>query len=557
MTSLNLQGIPFERYDILSELGRGGMGVVYLARQTELDRVVALKVLPPELTHDEKYVRRFRQEARSAARLEHPHIVPIYEVGELRVRANTSEAPPPNSLPPLHYIAMKYVEGQTLKEQMQHEGIFSPARAADLLAQVGEALDYAHQQGVIHRDIKPSNIMLTKNGWVYLTDFGLARGLETRDLTVSGTVLGTPEYMSPEQAEGASTIGPSTDIYALGIVLYEMLSGDLPFQADTPMALLAARLSQPPRPLREVRQDLPPPVDAVVMRALARGPEYRFWSAAEMVGALRQAAEVMSREDEKDTPATVRLSETPASTGPTIALPPTPESPPASAYHASWEKPPGQAKPEDSRKQERRTLLSWGVGGVLFILLITGVWVAGGMQTPPFPPDRTPVPTAVPTRSPVPGEVSLTEQGWDAFARGDYDEAEQRFLDALRLNPRSTGALNGLGLTLDYQSRHDEAVARFEESLRIREDQDVANNGLGWSLYNLEEHGKAEPHFRRAIALQPNYANAFYGLGLTLEELGRPGEAEEAYRRALALTNNDEERGEVRRALDRLSVKNQ
>ncbi|GAB4423302.1 MAG: serine/threonine-protein kinase [Chloroflexi bacterium OHK40] len=322
MSELHLIGTTLGRFEILSELGRGGMAVVYKARQTDLDRIVALKILPPSLTHDAGYVARFRQEARSAARLEHPHIMPIYEVGE----ANG-----------LHYIAMKYIQGRTLKDLVHEEGALSVQRAATILAQVGDALDYAHRQGVIHRDIKPSNMMITDEGWVYLTDFGLARGTSgsTAGLTMAGTVMGTPEYMSPEQAQGLPNVGPPTDIYALGVVLYELLTGTFPFQADTPMGMLAARLLQAPTPPRDVRGDLPPAVEDVVMRALARKPEARFASAAQMMAALR-AATGIAGQPEPQRPATPvggtpaigdTIRATPPPFAPTLAAPASPTPP--------------------------------------------------------------------------------------------------------------------------------------------------------------------------------------------------------------------------------------
>ncbi|NJM08568.1 serine/threonine protein kinase, partial [Candidatus Gracilibacteria bacterium] len=252
------------RFTIIEELGRGGMAVVYKAVQSDLDRVVALKVLPLELSRDSSYIARFRHEARSAARLEHPHIVPIYEIGE----ADGA-----------HFIAMKFIPGQTLKEVIQQEHAMGLARAVELLTPIAAALDYAHRHGVVHRDIKPSNMMLTGEGWMYLTDFGLAKGATAGDgLTRTGTVMGTPEYMSPEQAQGLLEVGPASDIYALGVVLYEMLTGDYPFQAETPLGMLAARLVHAPRPPRQLRPDLPLDVEAVVMRALARDPQHRYAS---------------------------------------------------------------------------------------------------------------------------------------------------------------------------------------------------------------------------------------------------------------------------------------
>lgn len=341
MSDVSLVGQTIGRFEILSELGRGGMAVVYKARQTDLDRIVALKILPPSLTSDQSYIARFRQEARSAARLEHPHIMPIYEVGEVAG---------------YHYIAMKFIKGRTLKQLLEQEGALPVKRAAQILAQVGEALDYAHRQGIIHRDIKPSNVMITDEGWIYLTDFGLARsvGSGAGGLTMAGTVMGTPEYMSPEQAQGLPNVGPPTDIYALGVMLYELLTGAFPFKAETPMAMLAARLVHAPIPPRDVRGDLPPAVEDVIMRALARKPEARFASAAEMVAALRQA--VGMSESELSRPLTPQrgmpaaASNAPSRPGPErLATPPpaygAPPATPPPAYGAPATPPPAYGTP--------------------------------------------------------------------------------------------------------------------------------------------------------------------------------------------------------------------
>jgi serine/threonine protein kinase/tetratricopeptide (TPR) repeat protein len=280
MTDINLLDRTLGPFKIIAELGRGGMAVVYKAFQEDLHRTVALKILPPELGLDRGYLQRFLQEARSAAALEHPHIVPIYAVG-------AAEG--------FNYIAMKYIAGKTLKDIVYERDKLDVPDAVTMLEQVADALDYAHSQGVIHRDIKPSNMMAERNGWVYLTDFGLARGGTTGGLTMAGTVMGTPEYMSPEQAQGLATIGPPTDIYALGVVLYELLTGQMPFQADTPMGMLVARLQHAPRPPRDYRGDLPMPVEDVIMRALARRPEARYASAKELIAALKLAAGLGTR----------------------------------------------------------------------------------------------------------------------------------------------------------------------------------------------------------------------------------------------------------------------
>lgn len=274
MAEINMQGKTIGSFEIVSPIGRGGMSVVYKARQKSPQRLVALKVLQLGLSHDERAVARFRQEAESAAALGHPHIVPIFAVGEDQG---------------FHYIAMQYIVGETLRDIIQTRGVFDLSHAALTLAQVAEALDFAHWHGIIHRDIKPSNILVNDQNRAYLTDFGIARGTNASDLTLAGTVLGTPEYMSPEQAQGLKTLGPSTDVYALGVVLYELLTGQMPFQADTPMGTLVARLQRPPNSPREYRSDLPSVVEEVVLRALNPDPTLRYRTAGGLSFALKRA----------------------------------------------------------------------------------------------------------------------------------------------------------------------------------------------------------------------------------------------------------------------------
>ncbi len=272
MSQMNLIGRTLGDFEILAELGRGAMGVVYKARQVSLNRIVAMKVLPPQFTYDESYVARFKREARSAAQLEHPAIISIYEVGERDS---------------FHYIIMRYIEGETLRDIIQREGPMPLQRVINLIAPVVAALDYAHSQGVIHRDIKPSNIMVSRTGSIFLTDFGLARTVGgDGGLTATGMIMGTPDYMSPEQARGVGNIGAPTDIYALGIVIYQMLTNVLPFEAESTLSMLHARLIEPPKPPRTFRPDLSTAVEAVLLKALAREPEQRYQRAGEMLDAL-------------------------------------------------------------------------------------------------------------------------------------------------------------------------------------------------------------------------------------------------------------------------------
>lgn len=266
-----LIGKTIGQYHILSEIGRGGMAVVYKAEQTSLDRFVALKVLFPNFTGDSTSVERLYREAQAAARLDHPNIVEIYEVGEHEG---------------LHFIAMKYVDGEPLDAILQ-QGPMPPARALKILAQVASALDYAHRHNVVHRDIKPSNIIVSAGDRIILTDFGLAKGTGSATLTSSGALVGTPAYMSPEQARG-DEIDYRADIYSLGVVAYEMFAGRPPFTGN-PLSIIMAHASQTPPPLRQFRPDLSAGVEAAVMKALAKEPAERYATAGEFAAALRQA----------------------------------------------------------------------------------------------------------------------------------------------------------------------------------------------------------------------------------------------------------------------------
>jgi formylglycine-generating enzyme required for sulfatase activity/predicted Ser/Thr protein kinase len=267
------------KYEILEEIGRGGFAVVYKARDTELDRIVALKILHPYWTADPSFVTRFHREAHVAAQLQHPHIVTVYEAGEIEGQL---------------YIAMEYLPGRTLQALLEAESVLSLERALPVLEQVAGALDYAHGQGVIHRDVKPGNIVVeeTKQGiQATLMDFGLVRAMEgSRVLTSQGTLLGSPEYMAPEQAdpERAAEIGPATDRYALGIVAYQMLTGRVPFPGNTPATLNAHEHKPVPRP-RSLRPELPRAVEAALLKMLAKAPANRFPSASTFVVWLQEA----------------------------------------------------------------------------------------------------------------------------------------------------------------------------------------------------------------------------------------------------------------------------
>jgi len=277
-------GTEIAGYRVESVIGRGGMAVVYRAEDTRLGRKVALKLLSPSLAQNEQFQQRFIRESRLAASLDHPNIVPIYEAGESGGHL---------------FIAMRYVPGTDLKGLISHEAPLPPARVMRLFVQIGDALDAAHVLGLVHRDVKPGNILITSvtehsghahPDHVYLTDFGLTKRTSSLSgsLTGTGHFLGTVDYVSPEQIQGAP-VGPATDIYALGCVLYECLTGRLPFSRDDDAAVLWAHLVEHPPPVSAIRSELSPAVDAVVARAMAKAPEDRYDSCRDLVRDLEDA----------------------------------------------------------------------------------------------------------------------------------------------------------------------------------------------------------------------------------------------------------------------------
>ncbi|HEU4879022.1 MAG TPA: protein kinase, partial [Gemmatimonadaceae bacterium] len=262
-------------YEIDSEIGRGGMGIVYCAKDKRLKRNVAIKLLPPELAFRTDIRSRFLREAETAAQLSHPHIVPIYNVEE---RDN------------LVYFIMAFIAGDNLATRLQKVGALDPGEVRRILREVADALAYAHKRNVVHRDIKPDNILLdAENGRAMVTDFGIARALtDTGDsrLTATGMAIGTPAYMSPEQSAGESNIDGRSDLYSLGVVGYQMASGDLPFVAPNTPSMLVKHLSEIPQPVDERRPDLPMDLSRVIMMLLEKDPANRFPDAQSVVVAL-------------------------------------------------------------------------------------------------------------------------------------------------------------------------------------------------------------------------------------------------------------------------------
>jgi serine/threonine-protein kinase len=314
MSSETLIGKQFGSFELREILGRGGMAVVFRGYQAAIDRSVAVKVLPAELLHDPNFGTRFFNEARTLAKLTHPSILPLYDFGEA------------NGMP---YIVMPLMTNGTLADRLKNGPLTLPETVRVITA-VAQALDYANRQGVLHRDVKPNNILFDQHDNPYLADFGIAKVLESNTNLTGTGIIGTPDYMSPEQARG-ETLDHRSDLYALGVVAYQCLTGQSLFRATTPMGVIFKHVSEAPQPLRALRPEIPAEVEKVVLKALAKDPNARYATTAEFARALAAAAGEGGAQPEigtvinvaaPTTGASVPTTQTPAPASMPFSLPP-------------------------------------------------------------------------------------------------------------------------------------------------------------------------------------------------------------------------------------------
>jgi beta-lactam-binding protein with PASTA domain/predicted Ser/Thr protein kinase len=352
------------RYRVISRLGSGGMADVYLAEDQLLGRLLAVKLLHRHFAEDDEFVERFKREASSAAALSHPNIVGIFDRGEWQGT---------------YYIAMEYVAGRSLKMLLREQGALDAASAIDIVIQILRAARFAHGRGVVHRDLKPHNVILDEEGRARVTDFGIARA-GASDVTLTGSIMGTAQYLSPEQAQG-HPVSASADLYSIGVILYELLTGTVPFEGETAIAIAYKHLAAAPRPPSEAAPSIPPALDRIVLKALAKDPAERFADAEEFIS-------VLTRER-----ATLGVSSTPALVGEAVgagsprgpiasaALPDS--SPPgAPAQHGALLMAPAEARRSQAeragRRERARTILLWTApaiaiaAAVALALLLTG-----------------------------------------------------------------------------------------------------------------------------------------------------------------------------------------
>ncbi len=372
------------RYELDGVVGRGGMAEVYRARDIRLDRIVAIKTLRADLARDQIFQARFRREAQSAASLNHPSVVAVYDTGEDMATGV-----------PVPYIVMEYVDGRTVRDLLQEGHRLLPERSLEIIDGVLRALDYSHQAGIVHRDIKPGNVMVTRNGDVKVMDFGIARAMSDAQATMTQTaqVIGTAQYLSPEQARG-ERVDSRSDLYSTGCLLYELLTGRPPFTGDSPVAIAYQHVRENPVPPSRVDPDVPAWADAIVLKAMAKSPADRYQTAADMRVDLQRAASGMPVAAAPPTrfdmyPQTQRMGADPMMAGATSQIPPVED------YDYA-----GRGYDRDGRGGGGggRRWIPWVVGLVLVVGVVAGVayyLLAGGGKTYAVPPvNGEPVATA-------------------------------------------------------------------------------------------------------------------------------------------------------------------
>ena len=453
-------------YRITEQLGSGGMATVFKAYHAALDRYVAIKVLHPAFKEDPNFLARFQREARVVAKLEHPNIVPVHDFSEH------------NGQP---YLVMRFIEGETLKARLAR-GPLSMAEALKVIHLVGAALTYAHGQGVLHRDIKPSNVIITSKGDVFLTDFGLARIAQAGESTLStDSILGTPQYISPEQAKGERDLDARTDVYSLGVVVYELLVGRVPYQADTPFAVVHDHIFTPLPMPRSINPSLPEPLERFLLKTLSKNRDDRFASVQDMTAALSRAVDEAGITLPGST-STVVVSGEPSTvvTAQTAAAPSKPATPEPVATTAAAKKP-------------VRPIVWIGLGALIVMAIIAVVLIArpkpvaspsAPTVAPPSGADQPP-PSGPALAALVEKATTLFRDANDQILQGQPDRARDMLKQAADVAEQALAQPGAPGQPEETSLR----VIAAEAWLALGQPQ-RANPHLKWLIESQPDNGR-------------------------------------------------------------------
>ena len=469
------------RYEIRDLIGRGGMAEVHLGYDKRLSRIIAIKLLRSDIAGDPTFQARFRREAQSAAALNHPTIVAVYDSGEEEITAPNGAT---RSVP---YIVMEYVEGHTVRELLGDGEAVPIPEAVEITTGVLDALEYSHRAGIVHRDIKPGNIMLTSTGAVKVMDFGIARAMEDSSATVTQThaVVGTAQYLSPEQARG-EIVDARSDLYSTGCLLYELLTGQPPFTGDSAVAIAYQHVREIPKPPSSLAADVPESLDRVVLKALAKTRDDRYQDAAHMRTELLAAERGMA----VSAPATDTWQSTTAMPSATAPSPAVPAPPPSAA--------PPQAGPEKAA-EDKRPRRRWWVWLLLIILLILAGTIIGMVASGRFPggkPSPTPSPTA--TAATVPDVSGMSEDDAKTaiedlgltFVKGD-DVSSDTVDEGLAVSSdpgAGTSAVLGADVTVSFSS--GSATVKVPDVTGMTQSEarkEIENANLAWGDVTAED----------------------------------------------------------------------